>query len=58
MEQRLQYLLGFDQCLADSFSQQVAVVSVFFPPPEAVLTEVSCRTRNSPTRVKEGVSGG
>lgn len=29
-EQGFQYLLGFDQCLADSFNQQVTVVSVFF----------------------------
>lgn len=39
-----QYLLGFDQCLADSFSQQVTMASAFPFLPEAVLTEVSCRT--------------
>lgn len=29
-EQSFQYLLGFDPCLADSFSQQVTVISAFF----------------------------
>lgn len=59
--QRLQYLLGFDQCLSDSFSQQITMVSFFlsfFSLPEAILTEVSCRTWNSLTRVKQGLSGG
>lgn len=45
-DHRLRYLMGFDQCFADSFIQQVTVVSVVFWPPDAILTEVGCQTQN------------
>lgn len=57
-EASVYFILGFDQCLADNFFQQVTLVAVLFSPLDAVLTEVRCRTHNSPACVKEGVSRG